>query len=96
MKSILLPAGARDSSGGYAQLLRQRHEWFEKSAGIYLALWWVPAGYTPGIDEAKKRLAHLEAHGPTQFAFTFKAVFPPDEEFQGAIDWAAFEPCPAG
>src|SRR5690242_6198380 len=50
----------------HAQLLRQRHEWFEKFAGVYLALWWVPAGHKPGIDEAKKRLANLEAHGPTE------------------------------
>lgn len=40
----------------HAQLLRQRHEWFEKFAGVYLALWWVPAGHRPGIEEAKERL----------------------------------------
>ena len=79
----------------HAQLLRQRQEWFEKFAGVYLALWWVPAGHIPGIDEAKKRIAYLEAHGPTQFAFTFKAVFQPDEEFQRGIDWSSFQPCPA-
>jgi len=79
----------------HAQLLRQRQEWFEKFAGVYLALWWVPAGHIPGIDEAKKRIAYLEAHGPTQFAFTFKAVFEPDEEFQRGIDWSSFQPCPA-
>jgi len=79
----------------HSELLRQRHEWFAKFAGTYLALWWVPAGHIPGIDEAKKRLAHLEAHGPTQFAFTFKTVFPPDESFQRAIDWSSFQPCPA-
>ena len=80
----------------HAELLRHRQEWFEKFAGVYLALWWVPAGHLPGIDEAKKRLAHLEKHGPTQYAFTFKNVFPPDEEFQRGIDWAGFRPCPAG
>ncbi len=79
----------------HAQLLRQRQEWFEKFAGVYVALWWVPAGHIPGIDEAKKRIAHLEAHGPTQFAFTFKAVFEPDEKFQRGIDWSSFQPCPA-
>lgn len=79
----------------HAELLRQRHEWFEKFAGVYLALWWVPVGHIPGIDEAKKRIAHLEAHGPTQFAFDFKTVFPPDEEFQKGIDWSSFQPCPA-
>jgi len=79
----------------HAELLRQRHEWFEKFAGAYLALWWVPVGHTPGIDEAKKRIAYLDAQGPTQFAFTFKTVFQPDEEFQQGIDWSTFEPCPA-
>jgi hypothetical protein len=79
----------------HAELLRERHAWFEKFSGAYAALWWVPAGHVPGIDEAKKRLACLDAHGPTQFAFTFKSVFQPDEEFQQGIDWSSFEPCPA-
>jgi hypothetical protein len=70
----------------HAELLRQRHEWFEKFTGVYAALWWVPAGHIPGIDEAKKRIAYLDAHGPTQFAFTFKEVFQPDEGFQQGID----------
>ncbi|SPE41703.1 conserved hypothetical protein [Candidatus Sulfopaludibacter sp. SbA3] len=80
---------------GHAELLRHRHEWFEVFAGAYAALWWVPVGHIPGIDEAKKRIAYLDAHGPTQFAFTFKQTFPPDEEFQETIDWASFLPCPA-
>jgi hypothetical protein len=79
----------------HTELLRQRQTWFEKFAGAYLALWWVPAGHIPGIDEAKKRLTHLENHGPTQYAFTLQAVFQPDEEFQTAINWASFQPCPA-
>jgi Domain of unknown function (DUF3291) len=78
----------------HAELLRHRNEWFEKFTGAYTALWWVPEGHIPGIDEAKKRLAHLEKHGPTQFAFTFKNVLPPDEEYQSAIDWSSFQPCP--
>jgi len=79
----------------HAELLRQRQAWFEKFAGSYTALWWVPAGHLPGMDEATKRLAHLEKHGPTQFAFTFKTTFEPDEQFQKAIDWSSFQPCPA-
>jgi hypothetical protein len=79
----------------HAELLRHRHEWFEKFETTYLALWWVPAGHIPGIDEARKRLAHLDAHGPTEFAFTFKSVFPPEEQFQNSIDWTGFQPCPA-
>jgi len=79
----------------HAEVLRQRHEWFEKFESSYLALWWVPMGHLPGIDEAKKRLAHLDAHGPTQFAFTFKRTFDPDDEFQAGINWSSFVPCPA-
>ena len=79
----------------HAELLRQRQAWFEKFAGSYTALWWVPAGHRPGMDEATKRLAHLEKHGPTQFAFTFKTAFEPDEQFQKGIDWSSFQPCPA-
>ena len=79
----------------HAELLRHRHEWFEKFVGAYTALWWVPTGHLPGVDEAKKRLAHLERHGPAEFAFTFKTVFQPDEEFQRGIDWSSFQPCPA-
>jgi hypothetical protein len=78
----------------HAELLRQRHEWFEKIS-VYAALWWVPEGHLPGVDEAKKRLAHLDAHGATEFAFTFKTIFPADAKFQQSIDWSSFQPCPA-
>lgn len=79
----------------HAEVLRQRREWFEKLETPITALWWVPAGHVPSIDEAKKRLAHLQEHGPTPFAFTFRNVFPPDEEVVRSTDWSAFEPCPA-
>lgn len=79
----------------HAELLRHRQQWFEAFVGSYMALWWVPVGHTPGVDEAKKRLAYLEKHGPSQFAFTFKSVFEPDEEFQRGINWSSFQPCPA-
>jgi heme-degrading monooxygenase HmoA len=82
-------------STAHAELIRQRQEWFERFSSAYLALWWVPAGHLPGIDEAKKRLAYLDAHGPTQFAFTFKKIFQPDDEFQQSIEWSSFDPCPA-
>ncbi len=79
----------------HAELLRDRKSWFEKFEGVFLALWWVPEGRIPSVDEAKKRLEHLDAHGPSQFAFTFKTVMPPDESFLAALDWSIFAPCPA-
>ena len=36
----------------HAELLRQRHAWFEKFAGATVTLWWVPAGHIPTVAEA--------------------------------------------
>ena len=71
--------GAFVYRGDHVQIMRRRRDWFEHM-DVYMVLWWVPAGHRPTIDEAKDRLALLEAHGPTPQAFTFKAPFPaPDE-----------------
>jgi hypothetical protein len=58
----------------HAELLRDRRSWFEHFDGAQLAMWWVPAGHIPTVDEAKERLAHLAQHGPSAFAFTFKSI----------------------
>lgn len=79
----------------HVEVMRLRQEWFERFEGAYVALWWVPAGHVPSVDEAKQRLAHVEAKGPTPFAFTFKAPFPSDQARLDATDWSAFEPCRA-
>jgi hypothetical protein len=79
----------------HAELLRDRRSWFEHFKGVYMALWWVPEGHIPGMDEARQRLAHLEANGPSQFAFTFKEIYQPDEQWLKGFDWSAFRPCPA-
>src|SRR5262245_201198 len=78
----------------HVELLKQRHLWFEKFEGPYAALWWVPAGHRPSLDEARKRLARLAKEGPTPYAFTFRDAFPPDEKLIAETDWAGFEPCP--
>ena len=80
----------------HAELLRDRRNWFEQFSGSQLALWWVPAGHVPSVDEAKKRLAYLEEHGPSQFAFTFKSIHEPDESFIAGTDWSMFRACEAG
>ena len=64
-------------SSSHVEYFRRRREWFERFPTSYLALWWVPAGHIPTIDEAKERLEHLDAHGPTPLAFTFKQRFDP-------------------
>ncbi len=64
----------------HAPEMARRREYFERFEGAYQALWWVPAGHIPGVDEALSRLWRLDRYGPTPEAFTFKARFPaPDE-----------------
>jgi heme-degrading monooxygenase HmoA len=57
--------------------LARRHEWFEKRPGASLAMWWIPAGTIPTVEDSRERLDHLAEHGPTPFAFTFRETFPP-------------------
>jgi len=79
----------------HAELLKGRRAWFEALDTPVFALWWVPAGHLPSVDEAKRRLARLQVEGPSDYAFTFRRTYPPNQEFLRNFDWAQFEPCPA-
>ena len=65
--------------GPHAEVMRDRTEWFRAIEEYYIVLWHVPAWARPSLEEAKDRLAHLRAHGPTPRAFTFKVQFSPEE-----------------
>jgi hypothetical protein len=62
----------------HAAVMRRRREWFERFDRVYVALWWVPAGHRPSVDEAAVRLRHLEMNGVTPFAFSFAESFSPE------------------
>ncbi len=64
--------------------LKNRMEWFERSTGPSLVLWWVAAGTRPTLVEAKAPLEHLAEHGATPAAFTFKQPFPPPDAADAA------------
>ena len=52
----------------------QRHEWFEKMDERYVAMWWVPIGHLPTIQEAIERLEHLNTHGSSDHAFGWEGL----------------------
>jgi hypothetical protein len=60
---------------GHVEVFRRRAEWFQKMSKPALGLWWIPAGHIPTPPEGAARLDHMEAHGPTPHAFTFKRSF---------------------
>ena len=79
---------------GHTSVMRNRNRWFEKLE-TYLVLWWVPSGHEPRIQEAKERLEHLERHGPTPYAFTFRASFPAPDANPDAAPIVDDIGCPA-
>ena len=60
----------------HADVLRRRYEWFEKMAESHLALWWIPAGTIPTVEEAERRLGLLRERGPSPEAFTMRDRVP--------------------
>jgi hypothetical protein len=60
----------------HTPFMAQRRSWFDRFSGVYQALWWVPAGTIPSVDDGLARLWRLERFGPTRHAFSFKNQFP--------------------
>lgn len=58
--------------------LRRRREWFQKLERPHSALWWVPAGEIPTLEEMTRRLDLLARLGPSPQAFTFARAFDPE------------------
>ena len=57
-------------------IMRRRREWLEPMAA-YMALWWVPAGHIPTVEEGLAKVDILSNNGPSAEAFGFKSAFPP-------------------
>jgi len=59
----------------HTEYVKRRKEWFEKMPEMYMALWYVPAGHVPIVQEAVERLNYLRKHGETPHAFSFRKRF---------------------
>jgi hypothetical protein len=60
----------------HTEVMRRRHDWFEKPQSPHMALWWTPADEVPSTLDGTARLLHLRQFGPSAGAFTFKDRFP--------------------
>ena len=47
----------------------RRAEWFEKPAKAHFAMWWVPEGHRPTLEECMARLEELDRDGPSERVF---------------------------
>ncbi|MGZ6039606.1 MAG: DUF3291 domain-containing protein [Phenylobacterium sp.] len=55
-------------------VMRRRSEWFEKLE-LHMALWWIPIGHRPTVEEGWGKVETLRRLGPTSEAFTFRQPF---------------------
>jgi hypothetical protein len=78
----------------HRHVMKQRRRWFQRFDGPFMALWWVPEGHIPTVEEAKERLEYLRTHGETPYAFSFKQPFPAPDA-QDEVRPPLFEECPA-
>ena len=56
----------------HSYFLKNRKRWFSKLEQPHVAMWWVPAGTIPTIEDAKEKLAQLEKNGPGPEVFTMR------------------------
>jgi len=59
----------------HVELIKDRDAWFDKMPEMHQALWWVPAGHVPSVQEGQEKLKLLQEHGATKKAFTFARFF---------------------
>ncbi len=60
----------------HGEFFVRRRQWFEKYQGEHFAMWWIPAGHLPTVEEGKAKLEYLTLHGDLPEAFTFAQPYP--------------------
>lgn len=61
----------------HVEMMKRRFEWFHKVAEATTALWWVPAGHIPTVEEAELKLQTLRNLGPGPEAFNLRTLYSP-------------------
>lgn len=62
-------------TGDHVEVFKQKKKWFVKMDSPSIALWWIPAGTIPSIQDGKDALDYLEKHGPSEKYFIFSKPF---------------------
>ncbi len=70
----------------HSSFLRQRRQWFDKMDSPVLALWWIPEGHIPTLNEGRARLDHVRMFGSTQFGFGWRDEVEPIVVERRALD----------
>ena len=58
----------------HKRFYQKKGAWFAAMETPHFAMWWTPIGHRPTVVEAKERLDHLVANGPTEHAFGWESL----------------------
>lgn len=59
----------------HSDFLRRRKEWFNTHGKASTAMWWIPVGQTPTLEEAIEKLDYLQIHGASDKVFNLRNKF---------------------
>ena len=62
----------------HSLFMQRRAKWFQSIGGFTTALWWVPEGSRPSIEDGLGRLVSLRERGPRPDAFSLRRQFDPE------------------
>lgn len=69
----------------HGEFFVRRRKWFEKYQGEHFAMWWIPIGHLPTVEEGKAKLEYLALHGDSPESFTFAKPYPPPTTSQRSL-----------
>jgi hypothetical protein len=64
----------------HSEFLKRRKEWFSNFGTAHTAMWWIPKGQTPTLQEAVEKLDYLQKNGASAASFDFRNKFPKPSE----------------
>ena len=59
----------------HTDFLKRRREWFQTYGKVSTAMWWIPHGDFPSMEEAVEKLDYLQKNGASSLVFDFKNKF---------------------
>jgi len=63
----------------HREVLRKRKNWFFNVAEATTALWWIPAGSVPTLEDAESKIRYLRKNGPSPFVFDLSTKYPAND-----------------
>ena len=60
----------------HTDFIKRRREWFQTYGEVHTAMWWIPQGQFPTVEEAVEKLDHLKRNGASSLVFDFRNRFP--------------------